>query len=405
VIVAARRTAITRAVKGAFAATRADDLVVAAIRAALDDAPGLDATTLDDIAVGTWLHEGAQGGNLARRAAVLLGFDAVPGTTVNRACASSLQALRMAAHAIRAREGHAFVVAGVESISGYDDPRGGGTTPEAQRHPEFRRSGTRYSGQVMHRHPITGWSDPRDLGLPPDVHLAMGLTAENVARLRGATRTDQDAFAFASQQRASAAIAAGAFEREIVPMPLADGTVVDTDEGPRPGTTPEALAALPPAFVEGGTVTAGNCCAFNDGAAALIVMSQQRAAELGLTGLARVVSTGVSALSPEIMGLGPVEASRRALENAGMTTADLDLVEINEAFAAQVLPCLDDLNLDHDRVNVRGGAIALGHPYGMGGARLVTTLLSTMRDTGAGSGLVTLCAAGGQGMAVVLARD
>jgi acetyl-CoA C-acetyltransferase len=394
VIVATARTPIGRAARGSLAGIRAEDLLAAAVDGALRKVDALDPRAVDDVLVGAWLHQGAQGGNLARRLAVLQGWDSVPGTTVNRACASSLQTLRMATHAIRAGEGRAFIAAGVESVSGYAERRAAGTTPDDDKHPTFRAA-----ERPLHER----WSDPREAGLVPDVHLAMGLTAENVARLRGVSRAEQDDFAVVSQQRTAAAVERGFFAKEIVPISI-DGRMVDRDDSPRPGTTREALAALEPAFAPDGTVTAGNCCPLSDGAAALVVMSDDYARELGLTPLARVVATGVSALSPEIMGLGPVDATREALNRAGMTSSDLDLVEINEAFAAQVLPCLDDLKVPLDITNVNGGAIALGHPFGMGGARLTTTLINTMVERDAQIGLVTLCAAGGQGMSVILER-
>jgi acetyl-CoA C-acetyltransferase len=394
VIVAAARTPIGRAARGSLAQVRAEDLLATAIEGALSRVEGLEPDCLDDLLVGAWLHQGDQGGNVARRLAVLLGWDAVPGTTVNRACTSSLQTLRMAAHAIRAGEGQAFIAAGVESVSGYAERRAAGTTSDDDKHPAFSAAQRPLAKQ---------WTDPRDQGLLPDVHLAMGLTAENVARLRGVTRADQDDYALLSQQRTAAAVQRGFFAREIAPVTVGV-RVIDQDDSPRPGTTLEGLAALEPVFATDGSVTAGNCCPLNDGAAALIVTSDDYARSVGLTPLARVVATGVSALSPEIMGLGPVAATQQALARAGMNIGDLDLVEINEAFAAQVLPCLDDLNLPIDITNVNGGAIALGHPFGMGGARLTTTLINSMIERDAEVGLVTMCAAGGQGMSVILER-
>jgi acetyl-CoA C-acetyltransferase len=403
VIVAAARTPIGRAARGALADVRAEDLFITAARGALDRASGLSPATLDDVIVGAWLQVGDQGSNLARRIGVLMGWDAVSGTTVNRACTSSLQALAMASHAIRSGEGQAFLVGGVESISHYAQRRTAGTTADDAKHPALRAVASRYRAQLEERAPMAPWRDPRADGEIPDVHLAMGLTAENVAQHRGITRADQDAYALLSQERTAAAVASGFFTREIAPVTTEHG-VVATDDCPRPGTSAAGLSALQPAFVDDGTVTAGNCCPLADGAAALVVTSADRAARDGVVPLARVVATATSALSPEIMGLGPVEATARALQRAGMTPSDLDLVELNEAFAAQVLPCIDDIGVDHERVNVFGGAIALGHPYGMGGARLTTTLLNGMQHTDATVGLVTMCAAGGQGMAVVLER-
>jgi acetyl-CoA C-acetyltransferase len=325
---------------------------------------------------------------------MLLGQDTVPGTTVQRYCASSLQSTRMAMHAIRTGEASVVVSAGVEMVSRYAHGKSDGM-PDT-RNPRFSDSAARTEQE--------GWRDPREDGLAPDAYIAMGQTAENVARVRGVTRAAQDHFAATSQQRAQQAIQAGFFAREITPVTLPDGTVVATDDGPRAGVTVEGLSGLAPVFREDGTVTAGNCCPLNDGAAALVLMSDVRAAELGITPLARILSTGVSALSPEIMGLGPVEASRRALALAGMTSGDVDLAEINEAFAAQVLPSMEDLGLSHEQVNVAGGAIALGHPFGMTGARMTVTLLNALRSRDASIGLETMCAAGGQGMAMVLER-
>ncbi|HAM24759.1 MAG TPA: acetyl-CoA C-acyltransferase [Actinobacteria bacterium] len=400
VIVSAARTAIGRAVRGSLAHSRAEDLLAAAIGGAVQRADGIDVAAADDLIVGCWMQQGDQGANIARRTAVLLGADELPATTVNRACASSLQAIRMAHHAIAVGEARFVVAAGVESISHYPEPRKAGATPLADRHPAFAELVSREDSAGGERQ---SWRDPRLTGQLPDIHMAMGHTAEVVARLRGVTRADQDAFALTSQLRAAHAVSHGLFQHEIVGVPTGDG-VVDTDDCLRPATTLSDLSRLAPAFLEGGTVTAGNCCPLSDGAAAVLVMDEQFARDNDLQPLARIVATGVSALSPEIMGLGPVEATRRALTLAGMTTTDLDLVEINEAFAAQVLPCIADLGLDADRVNVLGGAIALGHPFGMTGARLVTTLLTAMAHQDATTGLVTMCAAGGQGMSVILER-
>jgi acetyl-CoA C-acetyltransferase len=392
VLVAAARSPIGRAFKGSLRELRADDLAATITRAALDQVPALDPAEIDDVVLGCGQPAGEQGYGLGRIVSLLLGQDGVPGTTVQRYCASSLQSTRMAVHAIRAGEAQVVVSAGVEMVSRYGFGKSDGL-------PDTRNS--RFSDSAER----TGeWSDPRLAGLLPDPYIAMGQTAENVARLRGVTRAAQDEFALLSQNRAEKAIAGGFFAREITPVTLADGTVVDADDTPRAGTTIEALASLKPVFREDGTVTAGNCCPLNDGAAALVLMSDIRARELGITPLARILSTGVSALSPEIMGLGPVEASRRALALAGMTPADVDICEINEAFAAQVLPSIDDLGLDVERVNPFGGAIAVGHPFGQTGARLTVTLLNGLRSRDASIGLETMCAAGGQGMAMVLER-
>jgi acetyl-CoA C-acetyltransferase len=331
---------------------------------------------------------------------VLLGYDKLPGTTVTRYCSSSLQTTRMAFHAIKAGEGHAFISAGVETVSRFT--KGSSDSHPDTQNPLFADAGTRT--QQVAEHGADSWHDPREDGSIPDVYIAMGQTAENVARYKDVSREDMDRFGVLSQNRAEKAIADGFFAREITPVTLPDATVVDADDGPRPGVTYEAVAALKPVFRPDGRVTAGNCCPLNDGAAALVVMSDQLASELGITPLARVISTGVSALSPEIMGLGPIEASRQALGRAGMTIDDVDLVEINEAFAAQVLPSARELGIDEDKLNVNGGAIALGHPFGMTGARITTTLLNGLRTHDKTIGLETMCVGGGQGMAMVLER-
>ncbi|NIH83890.1 acetyl-CoA C-acetyltransferase [Amycolatopsis granulosa] len=400
VIVAATRSPIGRAGKGSLRDLRADDLLVQVFEAALKQVPELDPATIDDIMVGCGQPAGEQGYNLGRQLAVAAGLDTVPGTVVHRYCASSVQTTRMALHAIRAGEGQVFVSAGVETVSRYGSGKADGMP--GTHNPRYAEAEARTAGRSAAGAPP--WQDPRALGLLPDPYVAMGQTAENVAQLRGVSRQRQDEFAVRSQHNAQRAIAAGFFATDITPVVTPDGTTVAADDGPRAGVTLESVAALDPVFRPDGTVTAANCCPLNDGAAALIVMSADRARDLGITPLARIVSTGVSALSPEIMGLGPVEAVRRALAHAGMTVADLDLVEINEAFAAQVLPSCDDLGIDLDRVNVHGGAIALGHPFGMTGARMTTTLINGLRAVDAQTGVVTMCAAGGQGMALVIDR-
>ncbi|MGW4499981.1 acetyl-CoA C-acetyltransferase [Micromonospora sp. NPDC004336] len=400
VIVAAARSPIGRAHKGSLRDLRADDLAATIVRAALDQVPQLDPGEIDDLMLGCGQPAGEQGHNLARVVAVLLGLDHLPGTTVNRYCSSSLQTTRMALHAVRAGEGHVFVSAGVECVSRYDrgraDGNPGGTNPAFAG--ALARTATRAAGGAP------TWHDPREDGDLPDVYLAMGQTAENVARLRGVSRLSQDEFAVRSQLLAEKAIADGFWAREITPVAVPGGAVVSADDGPRAGVTLEAVAALPPVFRPDGTVTAGNCCPLNDGAAALVVMSDVRARELGVTPLARIVATGLSALSPEIMGLGPVEASRQALRRAGMSVRDVDLVEINEAFAAQVLPSARELGVDWDRLNVNGGAIAVGHPFGMTGARITTTLINSLRWHDHQIGLETMCVGGGQGMAMIIER-
>jgi acetyl-CoA C-acetyltransferase len=399
VIVAAARSPIGRAFKGSLTGVRADDLAAQLVRAALEQVPALEPTRLDDLLMGCGQPAGAQGYDLGRAVAVLLGLDDVPGATIQRYCASSLQTTRMAAHAIRVGEARAIVSAGVESVSRYEKGKSDGM-PDT-RNPLFEAAAER---SIARAAAGDQWKDPRLDGALPDLYIAMGQTAENVAQHCGVNRAAQDEFAALSQNRAEAAIAAGFFARDITPVTLPDGTVVATDDGPRPGVTVAKLAGLAPVFREDGTVTAGNCCPLNDGAAALVLTSDTYAAELGLTPLARVMATGVSALSPEIMGLGPVEAVRRALDLAGMTIADVDLMELNEAFAAQVLPCIDQIGIDVERVNVNGGAIALGHPFGQTGARMTTTLAHSLQDRDAEIGVATMCAAGGQGMALVLER-
>jgi acetyl-CoA C-acetyltransferase len=394
VVVSAVRTPIGRARKGSLVDVRPEDLAVTAITAALDRVPELDPTAVEDLLVGCAEPHDEHGSNLARRLAVQLGLDHLPGATVNRFCSSSLQTTRMAFHAIKAGEGDVFVSAGVECVSRY-------LSGIPNVHPDFVEATERTARRAESNEP---WSNPRDDGLMPDVFIAMGQTAENVASLRGVSRRDQDEFAVLSQNRAEAAIADGFFAREIVPVTTPDGTVVSTDDGPRPGTTLEKVQALEPVFRENGTVTAGNCCPLNDGAAAVVVMSDTRAAELGIEPLARIVATGVSALSPEIMGLGPVDACRQALARAGMTIDDIDLVEINEAFAAQVLPSAWELGIDVDKLNVNGGAIALGHPFGMTGARITATLLNGLRTRDKQFGLESMCVGGGQGMAMIFER-
>ena len=401
VIVSAARTPIGRAGKGSLTTMRPDDLAAGVITAALAKLDGFDPSTLDDIYVGCAEPRDEQGGNLARRVAVQLGLDGVPAATINRFCASSVQTARMAFHAIKAGEGHAFVSAGVECVSRYRGFGSAGVDPIDTHNPIFATAEQRSLATAASNQ---RWHDPRDDGVLPDVYIAMGQTAENLATVRGIPRADQDEFGVRSQNLAEKAIANQIFDAEIVPVTLPDGTVVRMDDGPRPGTTIEAVTALRPAFRAGGTVTAGNCCPLNDGAAAVVIMSDRRAGELGLTPLARIVATGVSALSPEIMGLGPVESSRRALASAGMTIDDMDLVEINEAFAVQVIASAQDLGVDLERLNVHGGAIALGHPFGCSGARIMTTLLNAMRVRDVQFGLETMCVGGGQGMAIVLER-
>ncbi len=401
VIVSTARSPIGRAVKGSLTGIRPDDLAAQTISAALAKIPALQPTAIDDLYLGCAEPWGEQGHNLARIVAVQLGLDGLPGATVNRFCASSVQTTRMAFHAIRAGEGNVFISAGVECVSRFPDLTGTPLSRRGWQNPLFDEAQAR-SARIAETNAV--WTDPREEGLLPDAYLAMGQTAENVATFRGVSRRSQDEWAVRSQNRAEQAIAEGFFAREIAPVTLPDGTQVSTDDGPRAGVTLEAVSALQPVFRAGGTVTAGNCCPLNDGAAAVVIMSDLKAKELGLAPLARIVSTGVSGLSPEIMGLGPVEASHQALKRAGMSIGDMDLYEINEAFAAQVLPSAEDLKVDFDKLNVHGGAIALGHPFGSTGARITTTLLNGLAARDAQFGLETMCVGGGQGMAIILER-
>ena len=400
VIVATARSPIGRAFKGSLTGIRPDDLAAQMVAAALAKVPQLDPADLGDLILGCGLPGGEQGFNMARVVAVLLGYDHLPGTTVNRYCSSSLQTTRMAFHAIKAGEGDAYISAGVECVSSF--VKGSSDSLPDTKNPRFAQAQSRTERASAGE--AGPWHDPRADGTLPDIYIAMGQTAENVAELRGITREEQDEFGVRSQNLAEKAIANGFWQREIIPVTLPDGTVVTADDGPRPGVTLEKVAALQPAFRPDGTVTAGNCCPLNDGAAAVIVMSDVKAAELGITPLARIVSSGVTALSPEIMGLGPVEASRQALARAGMAIADIDLVEINEAFAAQVIPSYTDLGVDIAKLNVNGGAIAVGHPFGMTGARITTTLLNSLQFHDATLGLETMCVGGGQGMAMIFER-
>ncbi|KWX59891.1 acetyl-CoA C-acetyltransferase [Mycobacterium sp. NAZ190054] len=399
VIVSAARSPIGRAVKGSLKEMRPDDLTAQIVRAALDKVPSLDPRDIDDLMLGCGNPGGEQGFNMGRNVAIQLGYDFLPGTTITRYCASSLQTTRMAMHAIAAGDGDVFISAGVETVSRYFKGESD-SLPDTQ-NPLFDAAQERTArlSEGGRR-----WTDPRAAGELPDPYIAMGQTAENVAQITGISREDQDRWAVRSQNRAESAAAQGFFDREISPVTLPDGSVVRTDDSPRHGTTYEAVSRLKPVFRPDGTVTAGNACPLNDGAAALVVMSDTKAAELGLTPLARIVATGVSGLSPEIMGLGPIESTRRALARAGMSVADIDLFEINEAFAVQVLASARELQIDEDKLNVSGGAIALGHPFGMTGARITATLISNLQTHDAQFGLETMCVGGGQGMAMIVER-
>ncbi|WP_250001116.1 acetyl-CoA C-acetyltransferase [Actinoplanes sp. M2I2] len=408
VIVATARSPIGRAAKGSLRDLRPDDLATTIIDAALSKVPQLDRTLIEDLYLGCGLPGGEQGFNMARVVATQLGLDGLPGATVTRYCSSSLQTTRMAFHAIKAGEGDIFVSAGVETVSRYARGSSDGLPTEAQalvgggwenpKYDEARARTAKYAegGQT--------WHDPRDDDGLPDIYIAMGQTAENLAQIKGVSREEMDEFGVRSQNLAEKAIANGFWGREITPVTLPDGTVVSQDDGPRPGVTLEAVSQLKPVFRPDGRVTAGNCCPLNDGAAAVVIMSDTKARELGITPLARIISTGVTALSPEIMGLGPVEASKQALKRAGMSIGDVDLVEINEAFAAQVIPSYQDLGIPIEKLNVNGGAIAIGHPFGSTGARMTGTLLNSLDWHDKSIGLETMCVGGGQGMALIIER-
>ena len=397
VIVATARSPIGRANKGSLVDLRPDDLGATIVQALLEKAPAVDPGEVEDVIWGCAQPAGESGYNVARVTALLAGLEGAPGVTVNRYCSSSLQTIRMAAHAIKAGEGDVFVAGGVETVSrfasGMSD--GGPGTHNAAFADAEARTKTRTGGGE------SSW-EPRS-GLP-DIYIAMGQTAENVAEYAKVMREEMDEFAALSQQRAVASQENGFFEREITPVTIPDGTVVAKDDGPRAGTTVEGLSQLKPVFRPDGTVTAGNACPLNDGAAAVLVMSEAKAEALGVTPLARIVASGVSALDPEIMGLGPIDACRQALGRAGLSIGDIDLVEINEAFAAQVLPCRDELGIDPEKLNINGGAIAVGHPFGMTGARIATTLLNSLQFHDKTTGLETMCVGGGQGMAMIFER-
>jgi len=400
VIVSTARSPIGRAFKGSLVSMRPDDLATQMVRAALDKVPALDPRDIVDLMMGCGQPGGESGFNIARVVAVELGYDFLPGVTVNRYCSSSLQTTRMAFHAIKAGEGDAFISAGVETVSRFAS--GNADSWPDTRNPLFNEA--RERADAAKEAGATEWTDPRGNGELPDVYIAMGETAENVALHTGISREDQDRWGVRSQNRAEEAINSGFFAREISPVTLPDGTVVSTDDGPRAGTVYEKISALNPVFRPNGTVTAGNACPLNDGAAAVVIMSDTKAKALGLTPLARIVSTGVSGLSPEIMGLGPIEAVKKALGYAKMSVSDIDLFEINEAFAVQVLGSARELGIPEDKLNVSGGAIALGHPFGMTGARITATLLNNLVTHDKTFGVETMCVGGGQGMAMVVER-
>ncbi len=391
VIVDAVRTPIGRAAKGSLKSVRADELAAIPLRALIERNPQIDQRSIGDVMMGCGYGEGESGYNIGRIASLLAGIDYhVPGCTVNRFCASSLQTTRMAFHAIKAGEGDTYIAAGVEAVSRV------GRGSEFEFNPRVDGS----EGSIC------------------NVYIPMGMTAENVAEEKGVTREEQDAWALISQTRAVEAVQSGHFDKEIVPVTVpahretdkegnevdVPETVVSKDDGPRPGTTMEKLASLKPVFKEDGTVTAGNACPLNDGAAALLVMSQEKAAELGLKPRARIVASTVTAIRPEVMGLGPIPAIQALLKNTGMSIGDIDVVEINEAFAAQIVPCIKELGLDEAKLNPFGGAIALGHPFGMTGARIMTTLLNDLETLDVTYGIESMCVAGGMGMAMLVER-
>jgi len=400
VIVSTARTPIGRAFKGSLIEMRPDDLAAIAVEAALAKVPNLDPTTVEDLMIGCAQPAGEHGYNMGRVVSLLAGIDA-PGTTVNRYCSSSLQTIRMAAHAIKAGEGDVFVAAGVECVSRFGFGKSDGM--DNTKNSRFAEAEARMAALMT---PDGGTWEPAE-GLA-NVYITMLQTAENVAQYMAVSREEQDELAALSQQRAEAAQKAGYFSEEITPVTTPSGAVVDTDDCPRHGTTAEKLGGLKPVLLEQlgdkATVTAGNACPLNDGAAAVVVMSDRRAQEMGITPLARIVSTGVSALNPEIMGLGPVEASKQALDRAGLAIKDIDLFEINEAFAAQVIPSARELGIPVDKLNVNGGAIALGHPFGQTGARIMTTLIHNLQSRDGRYGLETMCVGGGQGMAAIIER-
>jgi acetyl-CoA C-acetyltransferase len=394
VIVATARSPIGRANKGSLVSMRPDDMSAQIVTALMAKVPQVKGKMVNDLMMGIGQPAGEGGFNIARVTAILAGLDDVPGVTVNRYCSSSLQTIRMAFHAIKAGEGDCFIAAGVETVSRYS-AGASDTAPNPVFKPAGDRSRKRAGGGQK------PWKPGRGL---PDVYIAMGQTAENVVEKEGVTREEMDRWGVQSHNRACAAVDSGFFAREITPITLADGTVVSVDDGPRPGTTYEKVSQLQPVFRPDGTITAGNACPLNDGAAAVLVMSAAKAKRLGLTPLARIVSSGVSGLNPEIMGLGPIEACKKALKKARKTIDDIDLVEINEAFAAQVLPSAKHLGISHDKLNVHGGGIALGHPFGMTGARIMTTLINGLQTTGKTYGMETMCVGGGQGMAMIIER-
>lgn len=399
VIVSVARSPIGRARKGSLKNIRPDDLAVQMVEATLAKVPALNRADINDLHLGVAQPAGESGNNLARAVAVLAGMDNLPGVTVNRYCSSSLQTTRMAFHGIKAGEGDVFLSVGVETVSRFMN--GFSDDPKAQ-NPRFAEAVQR--NRIRAQGGADSWTDPREHGLLPDVYIDMGETAENVAQRIGMSRQEQDEFSVRSHNLAEIAIGNGFWAKDITPVTLADGTCVSADDGPRAGVTYDAVSQLKPVFRPDGSVTAANACPLNDGAAALVIMSDIKAKQLGLTPLARIVATGVSGLSPEIMGLGPIEAVKQALGHAKLGIDDIDLWEINEAFAVQALGSAQALDIPIDKLNVNGGAIAIGHPFGMTGARITSTLINSLQHHDKQFGVETMCVGGGQGMAMVLER-
>ena len=401
VIVSTARSPIGRAIKGSLKDLRADELTVQMVRAALAKVPELDPADITDLLLGCGMPGGEQGWNMGRNVAVMLGYDHIPGATITRYCSSSLQTTRMAFHAIKAGEGSAYLSAGVEVVSGFSKGTSDSIEGQDLLNPRFADATARTTHRAENSAP---WVDPREHGELPDVYIAMGQTAENVQQVLGMSRREQDEFAVRSQNLAEQAIADGFWAQDITPVTLPDGSTVSADDSPRPGTTLDAVSQLKPVFRQDGTVTAGNACPLNDGAAALVITSDTKAKELGITPLARIVATSVTGISPEIMGLGPVTAIPAALDAAGLSLADIDLFEINEAFAVQCLGSAQKLGIDQDRLNVNGGAIALGHPFGMTGARITSSLINALTQHDKQFGVESMCVGGGMGMAMVIER-
>lgn len=401
VIVSTARSPIGRAVKGSLKDMRADELAAQMVDAALRKVPEVRSSDISDLLLGCGLPGGEQGWNMGRNVAVMLGYDQLPGATITRYCSSSLQTTRMAFHAIKAGEGTVYISAGVEAVSGFAKGTSDSIEGQDLLNPRFAESVARTTDRRGQPEP---WVDPRSSGLLPDIYISMGQTAENVQQVLGMSRREQDEFAVRSQHLTEKATADGFWASDITPVTLGDGTIVSEDDSPRPGVTLEAVGRLQPAFRPGGTVTAGNACPLSDGAAALIVMSDAKAKDLGIKPLARIVSTSVTGISPEIMGLGPVTAVPAALDAAGLSLSDIDLFEINEAFAVQCLGSAQKLGIDIDKLNVNGGAIALGHPFGMTGSRITSSLINALRQRDKQFGVESMCVGGGMGMAMVIER-